>query len=1016
MQALISVAVRRRVSVLMFALAVLAFGGVAYQRLSVDLFPDISYPSLTIQTELLDAAPQEIETMVTRPVEEAVGVLRGLERMRSVSRAGVSEVSLEFAWGSDMSSLAMDVREKLDRLVLPEGTEDPLVLRFDPALEPIARLALTGPDALTDLRNLADRKIKPDLETIRGVAAAQLRGGLEEEIRVEIDQERLAALGIPLALVQQALGASNINLPGGTLRGAQRQFLVRTLNELDSVEEIAGLIVQQIDDRTVILADVAKVYRGAKEREEITRVNGEECVELAIFKEGDANTVGVSRGLSERLAEWQDKLPPGYALTVLFEQSRFIEQAVQGVTDSTLVGGAIAVLILMLFLGDVRSTVIIATSIPLSIIATFLAMYRLDVSLNVMSLGGLTLGIGMLVDNAIVVLESIHRRRQLGEDRATAAVQGAAQVGPAVVASTLTTIAVFLPIVFVQGVAGQLFSDQAVTVTISLLASLLVALTVIPMLSAQGRDPAQSSPKPSSQVSKLGRASRLYDRLLKATLRHRVVTMGVATALFACALGLAQGLDRELIPRLRSGEIFYEVKMPEGTALTATDQVIQRMQAAVQADSRVAQQYVTVGSRQAAGGMSVNTRAENLAQLNLRLTDTNNAQTENAVAQSLRQTFTSIPGAEIRLGRPTYFTLQTPIEIAVFGDDLEALRTYSLQLAETLAQSPGFVDVRASLEAGNPELQVSFDRQRVASLGLEIGTLSNTLRDRVQGAVPTRFKEADRQIDIRVLNAEQTRDSIEDVRRLVLPGPEGRSVRLLSVATVTPARGPAEIHRLQQQRAALVTTNLEGISLGAAVLAVQRTLADSPPGPRMSAEIGGQSQEMQTSFRSLWFAVALAIFLVYLVMASTFESLVHPLIVLGTIPLALIGVVAGLLVTRTAITVIVLIGAIMLVGIVVNNAIVLIDAINRLRRQGVDKHTAVIQAAHLRLRPILMTTLTTSLALIPMALGWGEGGELRAPLGITVASGLVLSTALTLLIIPAGYLIVPSKVEPEPDV
>lgn len=996
----------------MFAIAVIAFGTVSYERLAVDLFPDISYPSLTIQTELTDAAPQEIETMITRPVEEAVGVLRGLERMRSVSRAGVSEVSLEFAWGSDMSSLAMDVREKLDRLVLPEGTEDPLVLRFDPSLEPIARLALTGPDELTDIRNLAERKLKPDLETIRGVAAAQLRGGLEEEIRVEIDQERLSALGLPLSAVQDVLGASNINLPGGTLRGSDRQFLIRTLNELDSVAEIAALIVQEQDGRTVKLGDVAHVFRGAKERQEITRVDGKECVELAIYKEGDANTVGVSKALGERLTEWNGKLPKGYALAVLFEQARFIEQAVDGVRDATVIGGFIAIFILMLFLRDVRSTLIITTAIPLSIVATFVAMYRMDVSLNVMSLGGLTLGIGMLVDNAIVVLESIHRRRQEGLSRAQAAVEGAAQVGPAVVASTLTTIAVFLPIVFVEGVAGQLFGDQAVTVTISLLASLLVALTVIPMLSAQGK----GSPAPAKTAGTLGLASRIYDRMLKGALRYRILTLIAATMLFGVSVWVAGTLDQELIPRLRSGEIFYEVKMPEGTALAATDAVTRKMEKAASEDARVSQHYLTVGSRQVAGGMSVNSKAENLAQLNIRLSNREDPELEVAVAQSLRAQFSGIPDAEIRLGRPTYFTLQTPIEIAIFGDDLNALKIYSLELAEELSAQPGFVDVRASLEAGNPELQVIFDRQRVAAMGLDIGALSETLKNRVQGAVPTRFKESDRQIDIRILNAEATRDSIEDVRRLVLPGPDGRSIRLLSVADVRSARGPAEIHRLQQQRAALITTNLHGISLRAAVDVVQSTLDRMPPDAQMSAEIGGQSEEMQTSFRSLWLAALLAVFLVYLVMASTFESLIHPFVVLGTIPLALIGVVLGLVVTDTTITVIVLIGAVMLVGIVVNNAIVLIDAINRLRRDGEDKLSAVVAAAHLRLRPILMTTLTTCLALIPMALGWGEGGELRAPLGITVASGLVLSTLLTLLVIPAVYMLVPSKVEAEPDV
>ena len=1040
MRGVIRIAVRRRVSVLMCALAVVAFGAVAYQRLGVELFPNLTYPSLTVRTEFPDAAPPEVETMLTRPVEEAVGVLQGLERLHSVSRPGLSEVSLEFAWGSDMTSRVMDVREKLDRLVLPVGSEDPIVLRYDPSLEPVARLALLGPDALTTVRRIAELKIKPDLETTPGIAAAQLRGGLEEEIRVELDQERMAALAIPLSRVGDALAASNVNLPGGALRGKDRQFLIRTLNEYDSIEEIRDLIVTEQEGRKVRLRDIALVFRGAREREEITRVDGQEAVELAIFKEGDANSVLAVEALMERVLDWRSKLPDGYELRTLFDQSRFIRSAVDEVRDATLIGGALAIIVLLLFLRDLGSTAIIATAIPLSIVATFLMMYRMEISLNIMSLGGLTLGVGMLVDNAIVVLEAIHRRRQAGDGRARAAIEGAAEVGPAVVASTGTTIAVFLPIVFVEGIAGQMFEDQALTVAMSLVASLVVAVTMIPMLSAQGGGPdggpVAVAPEVVAPTATLGGFSRGYDALLRGTLRRPWAILILAGGLFAGAMYAVPHLRTELIPRLSSGEFHFELKLPEGTALAATDRQVQAMEAEVRRRPEIEIHYASVGRRQAPGGISVS-EGENLAQLNVRLTDRTSSELEDEVAQALRKAFTNLPDAQVRLGHPTYFSLQTPIEVAIFGEDLLALRAYSLAFADRLAGLPGFVDVRSSLEAGNPELQVHFDRERIAQLGLELGPLSNALRDRVLGVVPTRFKESDRQIDIRVLNQEGDRDSISDVRQLVLPGapsaPPGSTsppgfitestlaapapVRLLSVARLAPAVGPAEIHRLQQQRAALVTANLDGPSLGRAVRQVQAELASfPPPGAKMHAEIAGQNREMQVSFQSLRFAVALAIFLVYLVMASTFESLIHPLIVLATLPLALVGVVAGLWLTHTSVSVVVLIGGVMLVGIVVNNAIVLIDAMNRLRREGVEKLEAVVRASHLRLRPILMTTLTTTLALIPMSLGWGEGGELRAPLAVTVMSGLVLSSALTLLIIPAVYVLVPSTVAPLEEV
>lgn len=1033
MRSLVAVAVRRRVSVIMAALAVVAFGFVGYKRLPLELFPDITYPSVTVQTDFPDTAPQEVENLITRPVEEAVGVLRGLQSIHSVSRPGVSEVTLEFDWDSDMDMLAMEVREKLDRLILPEEADDPIVLRFDPSLDPIVRLALSGPGSLTEMRRLADKKLKQEFETIKGVAAAQIKGGLEDEIQIEVDQERLAALGIPLDVLRQVVGVSNINLPGGALRGEYSQYLIRTMNEYDSIEEIADLIVWQQGDAAVKLSDVAEVRMGTKEREEITRVNGEECVEIAIYKEGDANTVSAATLVREKMDEWQGKLPPGHKLSILFDQSRFIEQALREVRSSAIIGGILAIMVLFLFLRDVRSTLIIATSIPLSVIATFVLMYRMDISLNIMSLGGLTLGIGMLVDNSIVVLESIFRRKRAGQELAAAAVSGTTEVGAAVMASTLTTVAVFLPIVFVEGIAGQLFKDQAMTVTISLLASLVVAVTVIPMLSALGgklsvlrRGGAASSVGPAGASGiqsgpvageangyTLGRFSRWYDGLVRRAIRRRWLTLGVAFGLFFVSMWAVRFLGTELIPQLSEGEFFFEVNLPEGASLYATDRLIRQMEQDASGESGLEHFYSTVGSRLVAGGLSLNTMGENLGQLNFSMLDRSDAQREADMIERLRRRYADIPDLEIKFGRPSYFSLKTPVEIALYGESLEALRDYSLELAQRLEIVPGLVDVRSSLEAGNPELQVVFDRAKLANLGLDMGVLSETLKNRVQGVVPTRFKEEDRQIDIRLRNVEAHRASLADVRNLILPGPSGQPIRLLSVADVKLDRGPAEIHRLQQQRAAVVSANLKGRSLGSAVSDIERVINEFPPPTGLTTELSGQNKEMKVSFASLRFALALAVFLVYLVMAATFESFLHPFIVLFTIPLALVGVVAGLLATKTTVTVIVLIGVIMLVGIVVNNAIVLIDAINRLRRAGAGKEEAVISAGHLRLRPILMTTLTTILALLPMAVAWGEGAELRSPLAITVACGLFLSTLLTLVVIPAAYMAVPSRISPD---
>ena len=995
MRAIVAGAVRRRVTVVMAVLAVIAFGFVGYSRLSVELFPDISYPSITVQTDLPDSAPQEVENLISRRIEEAVGVLSGLKSVHSVSRAGTSEVLLEFEWGSDMDLMSMEVREKVDRLHLPREAESPIVLRFDPSLDPILRLALSGPGDLRALRYLAERRIKQDLETIEGVAAAQVAGGLEEEIQIEVDQEGLAARGITLETVQGIVGVSNLNLPGGSLRSNERHYLVRTINEFDDLDEIRNLVVAQKAGAVIRLSDVATVTRGSREREIITRVDGTESIEISIYKAGDANIVATADIVKAAIEKWKGKLKDGNTLTILFDQSTFISQAVGEVRKAALIGGALAIIILFFFLRDMRSTLIVATSIPISVIATFMFMYRMDVSLNLMSLGGLTLGLGMLLDSSIVVLESIFRKRQQGASLREASIEGTAEIGPAVIASTLTTVAVFLPIVFVEGVAGQMFKDQALTVTISLCVSLLVAITLIPMLSSLG-----------SRREKTASAAR--EESAPGNHAGREFPLGVISRLYL------RGIGTELIPQMSEGEFYFEVNMPEGTALSATDGIIQRMEkAAKNPELGIERSYSTSGSRLVSGGMSLNTMGENLGQLNLVMKDRGDDRKEKLTIDSLRTSFDEIPELDVKFRRPSYFSLKTPIEIIIFGDQIELLTRRAQEMIDKLKKLPGFVDVKSSLEAGSPELRVIFDRDRIASFGLDIRTLTYTLRNRVLGAVPTRFRERERQIDIRIRNPEESRSKVADIRNLIIPGPGGAKLRLQTVADIRESRGPAEIHRLQQQRAAVVTANLKGRSLGSAIGEVKELINNRSGEDQLDIELGGQNKEMEVSFNSMMFALGLAIFLVYLVMASTFESFLHPFVILFTIPLSLIGVVAGLLLTGTTITVIVLIGSVMLAGIVVNNSIVLIDAINRLRRSGSGKLDAVLAAGHLRLRPILMTTLTTILGLVPMALSWGEGAELRTPLAITVISGLLFSTFITLVVIPSAYMLVPSRIEPD---
>lgn len=1033
---LVAFAVRRRVTIVMITMAVVAFGLVGYSRLPLNLLPDISYPSLTVQTEFPDTAPAEVENLVTRPVEEAVGVLRGLQSIHSVSRAGQSEVTLEFDWGTNMDALSMDVREKLDRLDLPDEAENPVVLRFDPSLDPVMRLAVRAPASITDIRSVSDRRLKPSLETVHGVASADVKGGLEEEIQIDIDQGKLSRLGVPIEQVRQVLAISNINLPGGALRDADTQYLVRTVNEYDTVEEIAELVIANTDGRPVVLRDVADVRRGHKEREEIARVGGEECVEIAIYKEGDANAVTVAKAVREHLkfmageSEEQKKdqtpgtgaheLPDGWRMDVLFDQSRFIKQSTDEVVEAAISGGLLVTLVLFAFLRDVRSTIIIAISIPLSVVATFLFMYRLGLSLNIMSLGGITLGIGMLLDNAIVVLEVIHRRLTLGEPPKAAAVSGTTEVGSAIIASTLTSVAVFLPLIFVQGIAGQIFKDQAITVSVIQIVSLVIGMTMVPMLASIGRRRMRAgrraaSPSRAPEFT-LGRWSRAYDGLLGWALARPWLAILAAAGLFAVSLALVPLLGMELIPQVSEGEFYFDVAMPEGSPLAATDRTLLEMERIVAAEPEVASYYTSVGIRQAAGGMVLRTKDESVGQLNVVMKDRGDSKAEEALAERLRDRFARIPDVTTKLGRASYMSLSTPVELLLFGENVDALAEDSRRVLDAMREIPGLVDARSSLEEGNPEYQVVFNRPRVAALGLDLAALSNTLKDRVQGAVATRYKEMDRQIDIRVRNREPDRDTAADIKNLIVANANGNAIPLTAVADVRLDRGPAEIHRIQQQRCAVISANLEGRSLSSAVRDVGALMQATPLSRGVTWEMGGQNREMEVSFRSLRFALILAVFLVYLVMAATFESLIHPLIILFTIPLALMGIAPTLLVLGTKISIIVFMGVILLAGIVVNNAIVLIDAVNGARREGAAKREAVRSACHTRLRPILMTTITTVLGLVPMALGFGQGAELRSPLAITVASGLLGSTLLTLVVIPAVYIVVPSRVGSEADV
>ncbi|KAF1709738.1 acriflavin resistance protein [Pseudoxanthomonas kalamensis DSM 18571] len=1111
---LVEFSTRRRVTVAMFWITMVLFGVIALVSLKVNLLPDLSYPTLTVRTEYTGAAPSEIETLITEPVEESVGVVKNLRKLKSVSRTGQSDVVLEFAWGTDMDQASLEVRDKMEILSLPLEAEQPVLLRFNPSTEPIMRLVLSpkqdaaSPEdeirQLIELRRYADDDLKKKLEPVAGVAAVKVGGGLEDEIQVDIDQQKLAQLNLSIDTVIDRLQKENINISGGRLEQGSQRYLVRTVNQFAGIDEIRNLLVTTQSGGSnaaanaaaqmaaiaattgnasvlaaaasvqsasssgsstaaggmpVRLKDVAEVRQGYKEREAIIRLGGKEAVELALYKEGDANTVATADAISARLQRIRAQLPHDMELTIIDDQSVFIRHAISDVKTDAVIGGMLAILIIFLFLRDGWSTFVISLSLPASIITTFFFMDRLDLSLNVMSLGGLALATGLVVDDSIVVLESIAKARERGLGILKAAIAGTREVSMAVVASTLTTIAVFLPLVFVEGIAGQLFRDQALTVAIAIGVSLLVAMTLIPMLSALKakaplafpEEPAHPRWQPQSRLQKplaatghgigaairgvffgiawsvvrvwrglqavvgpvmrkasdlamapYGRAEGGYLKLLPAALRRPWLVLGLAAAAFAASLLLVPLLGADLIPQLAQDRFEMTAKLPPGTPLRETDAMIRGLQQQHDGDEGIQTLYGVSGTGTRLDASPTDS-GENVGKLTVVMAGGGSEKLEATETDKLRASMRKYPEAQVDFSRPELFSFSAPLEIEIDGPSMEGIEKAGRRMAELLRANPHYTDVKSTVEQGFPEIQIRFDQERAGALGLTTRQIADAVVKKVRGEVATRYSFRDRKIDVLVRAREDERNSVESIRKLIVNPTSAQPVLLESVADVVATTGPSEIHRADQIRVAIVSANLNGIDLGGAVEEVQKIVAENPLGAGIGMHIGGQGEELGESVRSLLFAFGLAIFLVYLVMASQFESLLHPFVILFTIPLALVGAVLALFLTRSPVSVVVFIGLILLVGLVTKNAIILIDKVNQLREASIAKHEALVEGARSRLRPIIMTTMCTLFGFLPLALAFGEGAEVRSPMAITVIGGLLVSTLLTLLVIPVVY-------------
>ncbi len=1009
-------AVRRSVTVFMVVLGLVVLGFVSLSRLAIDLFPNLKLPVAAVVVEYPGAGPQEVEKAVTEPLEEILATVNNVDTIKSESRAGSSMIILWFAWGTDMDFATLQMREKIDMIkgMLPEDVKNPMVFKMDPAMMPVLQVGMSGGRDLAELTRLAEDVVKPRLERLPGAAWVIVTGGRAREVHVLVDPVKLDSFGLSLEQVAQALRAENIELSAGSLAEGKKEFVIRTTGEFRDLAQLAGVPLITPQGSVVYLKDVAEITQGYTDAAQETYMNGRPSVGAHVLKQSGANTVQVAERVKRELEALKKELPGNVEVNTVFDQSRFIRDAIDSVVNNAMIGAVLAVLILFLFLRHVRTTLVIALSIPISIIATFILVYFAGLTLNMLSLGGLALGVGMVVDNSIVVLENIYRYRQEGYSLWEAATAGAQEVAMAITASTLTTVIVFLPVVFVQGLASQIFRDLSLTVAFSLLASLLVALTLVPVLAYRLLPAVPAAAQPRTWA---GRASGAVGRWLEAVrdfyrvvlawaLEHRKAVVLGTLAVFLASLALVPVIGVEFLPKMDAGEISIKIEMPRGTALAETGRVAGRVEEICASLPEVRTTFVSVGSAEEMGGFG--TAEADRARLRVQLAPRRERQrsTEDVVDE-IRRRVAEIPGARIDVaavdpkmaGMPT----EAPIALTVRGEDLGVLKNAAELVAQEVRRVPGTRDVRTSLEEGKPEVEVRLDRDRAAAYGLGTAQVAQTLRTAVFGQVVTRYRSGGEELDLRVRLAPGARQRVQDLGDLRIASPAGIAVPLREIAELREVEGPSIITRENQTRVCYVTGDLKGRPLGDVMKDVQARLAALRLPPGYEIIYGGEHKEMKESFGSLTFALLLGVLLVYMVMASQFESLFHPFVIMFTMPLAFIGVVLGLVLTGKTFNIATFIGVIMLAGIVVNNAIVLVDYINTLRRRGMELREAILQAGPVRLRPVLMTALTTILGMVPLALGIGEGAEADAPLAVAVIGGLTVATFLTLVVVPVVY-------------
>jgi HAE1 family hydrophobic/amphiphilic exporter-1 len=1029
---LAQLAVNKAVAFSMFFLIIVGFGIFSFTQLRTALLPDIKFPIVVVLTQYKGVAPEDMETLISRPIEEAVGRVANVKRVSSRSSMGNSAVMIEFDWGIDMDMAEFNIRKNLDfvRGYLPDDADEPLTFTFDPSLQPILILGLTseklGPTAL---RRLSEERIEPRLERIDGVATANTIGGAKRQILIDVNPHALQAKGLSISDVTQAVRLENVRFPGGFVTQQDQEYTIRTLGLYQSVEQIRNTVITYKSGAPIYLHHVAEVRDWFEETRGIVRTDRKPAIMMFVQKQSDANTVQTVNRVTRAMPAVEKAVGEDVHLKKLFDQSDFINKSISNLSTTAGLAFLLTGVVLLFFTHNIRSSLIVSFAIPFSVISTFGVMNLGNLTLNIISLAGLALAIGLLVDNSIVVLENIYRLREGGAERRAAAIDGSSQVTRAITGSTLTTLAVFVPILFVPGIAGVMFKDMVITICFSLMVSLFVALTLIPLLSSRYLRMTAASVdllKSKQDAAAVKKSTALSDRIagllttitnthersLRWAVRHKKFTLaGVALLLFA-SLGLLSTIGTEFIPQTDQSYIRLEVEMARGTALDVTEQVIDRVEREItEAVPEIKTMTAIIGNPGTIAG-SFQGIGSNFTEFHIGLIPIRERKrSQSKITDAMRTRLDKIAGIEYRFRQGGMELGEGDVQVKIFGYDLNTLRNLAGQVEQQVKAIRGVVDVKSAIQGGQPEYLIAIDRQRTAQLGLKTAVVSDVVYNSIQGAIASRYLDQGEEHEILVRLPALYRARTDILENLLIRTPTGAQIHLKAVATIKQDTSPFTITRENQQRMASVALSVSGRDLGGVITDVTQKLAGFPFPPDTRHEVAGAAEDMRESFMYLGLAILIAFIVVYMVMAGIFESLVQPFVIIFTVPLAIIGVAWALYLTGTIISVTALIGMVMLIGIVVNNGIIMVDFMNQLREEGMAMEEAVIAAAKIRLRPVLMTALTTVLAMLPLALGLGEGGETWAPMARSVMGGLFASTALAVIVIPILYMFIVSFTE-----